>query len=390
MGPDVIGAAYDIAVRDLKSNYGSLGLYAGPTHHKDYWSRDSFIMTPGVCSLGDFGVVRRNLELFKTYQKSDGHIPLRIEEQSHILAQFGIVRRRRRLDVRYTSSAPWADVVADSCPLYIFAGCYYARESGDRQWFADNKESLLKAAEWVLAQKNNLGLVGEGCTASFADQTFRTGSVLYTNVWAWKALSDLSEMLGPEGEELMENASSLEGAIQKHLWLDDRGYFADWITRGGKRHEYFFSDGNILATIFGLATKEQGTRIYNYMDTEGMTEMPGRLCHPRMPLWMHALINTIYPFYKTCYSYGWIAPLVALGRAEIGQGDKAVRDLERFAEVIVRHGTVPEVMTPDGEIVKIAFYETEKQFGMAAANFIYVVGQLRANKVLTWRQATTS
>ena len=58
-----IDAAFEIAARDLRACYTEHGILAGLTHFKQYWARDSFFASLGATKLGDFDVVKKQLEL---------------------------------------------------------------------------------------------------------------------------------------------------------------------------------------------------------------------------------------------------------------------------------------------------------------------------------------
>src|SRR3989344_9245800 len=87
----LISNAADIAYRDLQRCYREYGIIAGLNHFNDYWARDSFFASCGSLVMGDFDIVRKNLETFIKFQKSSGHIPRRIDRMwGTILLKYAI------------------------------------------------------------------------------------------------------------------------------------------------------------------------------------------------------------------------------------------------------------------------------------------------------------
>jgi hypothetical protein len=369
----LIEGAYEIAKRDLRSCYGELGIYAGPKNFREYWGRDSFFSSPGACDLGDYGVVRRNLELFRDHQRDDGLIPVRLDPRDHTLALLGIERPYDELKVRYKAGAPWSGEVADTSALYVISACDYAEKSGGMAWLKDNHASLCKALSHLDDRKNSLGLIDEDLVAGWADMTLKCGSTAYLNMLAWRANSRLGDLTGCRKKKA--KAAELKEAIMENLWLEDEGYFADWIGRNGKVYRHFFADGNVLAPAWGLADAEKTQRIYSYIDRNDLAKVPIVACHPSLPKGMDLFIRAVFPNYHPSNVFTWLSPLEAMGRYAI---DKAAAegDLARFAKTIVDLGTVHEVLTPEGKPMECARYKSERQFAWASGTFIHAVHQM--------------
>ena len=61
--------AFEIAKKSLKECYEKNGIIAGKVHYANHWARDSFYASWGALELGDFEIVKKNLELFLKYMK---------------------------------------------------------------------------------------------------------------------------------------------------------------------------------------------------------------------------------------------------------------------------------------------------------------------------------
>ena len=359
----VIKRALEIAKKDLRANYGTLGIYAGQKNHREYWSRDSFFATYGACAIEDFEIVRKNLDLFRRYQRENGQIPLRVEDRNHALNFIHLKVKYDPPVARFRSSQPWADEVVDASALYIIAACEYTNKSGDEKWMALAKPNLEKAAEWLWDRRNDLGLVDEGLVAGWADMTLKSGSVTYTNLCTWKALGDLG---------WKKEAVELGKAINKYLWSSGKGYYIDWINRGNKAYRDFFVDGNVLAVVWGLADLKKAKRIYEFIDKHGLDTTPTTTCFPALVWWMDLWVMIIFPWYHTSHSFISWGALSTLGRKQINDKARFDKNLISLSKVIVRNRCVPEFVNSQGLMVDTVLYKTERGLAWNAGLFIYL------------------
>jgi len=366
--------ARTIATADLRSNYGELGIYAGPKNHREYWGRDGFLASLGACELGDFAPVRAHLELFRTTQAPDGQIALRVEERDHVLQFVGLAVRYDRPIARYKSSQPWAGPVVDSSALYITAGANYFDKSGDVEWRDEARDSLVRAGEWLLRRKSQRGLVEEDWVGGWADMTLKRGAVMYTNVCTWKAWQELGSLTGDK--KWQREADLLKREINRQMWNEESGYYTDWLDKSGRPRGYFFADGNMLACAWGLADKKKADRIMEYVSAHGLNQMGMATCHPGMDRLNRLYIGTVFPNYHFDNVFAWWGPWEALARAEGGDRAGAKDDLARWGEIIVRNGTVPEVVDKTGKMVDLPHYKCERQIAWGAGIFVYAAALL--------------
>lgn len=374
--PKEILEAEKIAIRDLRSNYGKLGIYAGPKNHHEYWARDSFFASFGACSLGDFEIVRKNLDLFIKYQKENGQIALRIEERNHSLHFLGIEVKYDPPVARFKCSQPWATDVVDASALFVISALNYSKVSGDKKWLVRNMPSVIKATNWLLKRKNKLGLIDENFMASWADMILKKGSVTYTNACIWKALKEMSAV----DKKWLGEESSLKGSINRRLWSKERGYFVDWIGRGGRVHDYFFTDGNLLAIVWGLADRKKAKSIFKFIDDNGLGKIPVTCGHPRLDWWNDLINKIVFPMYQTKYTFLWWGCFSVIARRNTGNITGAYRDLLKVSQKIVEYGTCHEVLTEAGEPVNLWLYKSEKQIAWTAGIYIYAYNSLVRKK----------
>lgn len=371
---EIINSAYKIAVSDLRSNYGSLGIYAGPKNFREYWARDSFFASYGSLSLHDFEIVKKNLDLFTKYQRADGHIPLRVEERFHAPALVGIIVNHNKPVALHKPSQPWAGEAIDSNPLYLIILSEYVLRSGDRQWAIDNKEKIMKAVSWLEGKFNDRDLVTEGYNAGWADFTFKRGNVMYTNILVWRAFSLLCKALPPEAASYCSLLTKrLEKSIIKNFWNRKRGFYFDHIGKHGFKHKVFASDGNLLSIFFNYSSHKKGLAIMNFIDNHNLNRIPVPIYFKGLE-WRHKFLNhLLYKNYNTDNTFTWWGSICSVCRMKLGFKREAVNDLYKLSKIILKYQTTPEIVDPKGNIVSNIWYKSELKSSWAAGVFVYAV-----------------
>lgn len=366
-----IKEAKAIAIRDLRSNYGNLGIYAGPKNFHEYWARDGFFATFGACSLKDYKIVRKNLDLFIKYQAVDGQIPLRVEEKKHALSLLGINLPYKQPQPVYNSSQIWAAKAMDPTILFVIAALFYVNSSGDNGWLSKNESNISKAIDWVLKRKGENGLIDEGLIANWADMALKAGSVTYTNVCFWKALKDFSEIR----PEFNAEAESLKKAINSKLWSKGKGYYVDWVGRNGHIYDDFFVDGNLLAVVWGLADASKAQSIFSFIVKNRLDTPPVIPCFPRLPWLMDIVIRIVSPFFHTKNIFAWWGPWEILGKVAVDDESGAIKDLINLSEIVVGNGTFVEVFNQKGFPADVFWYKVERKAAWGAGVFLYAVSE---------------
>jgi glycogen debranching enzyme len=364
--------AYQIAVSDLRSNYGKDGIYAGPKNFKEYWARDAFFASYGALTLGDFEIVKKNLDLFTQYQRSDGHIPLRIEERFHASALIGLNVRHSTPQALHKPSQFWAGEAIDSNPLYLIILSEYVLTSGDKEWVIKNKDSVMKAVRWVEQQFNDKDLVTEGYNAGWADFTFKRGNVMYTNILVWRAFSLLCKALPPEAATYCSLLTKkLEKSISKNFWSKKRGYYFDHIGKHGFKHKVFASDGNLLSIFFDFTSGKRGHRIMRFIDKHNLNRIPVPIYFEGLE-WRHKFFNELfYRSYNTQNTFTWWGSICAICRMKLGFTREAINDLFKLAKIINKYQTTPEIVNAKGKLVSNIWYKSELKSSWAAGMYVY-------------------
>ena len=379
----VIKDAYKIAVSDLRSNYGEFGIYAGPRNHREYWARDSFFASYGAMSLGDFEIVRKNLNLFTKFQSTLGHIPLRVEERYHGPGVLGLYIPHFTPKAIYKPSQPWAGEVIDSNPLYLISVSEYILKSGDKNWAIKNKQSVMNAVSWLVGKFNERDLVTEGYNAGWADFTFKRGNVLYTNILVWRAFDLLCKALPPDAANYcLILTKRMEKSIARNFWSNKKGYFIDHLGKHGFKHKVFASDGNLLSIFYDFASKKRGKRIMNFIRKHNLNKIPVPIYFEGLE-WKHKFFNDlIFSSYNTINTFTWWGSISAVCRIKLGEKREAINDLYNLSKIIVRYETVPEIVDPKGNLVKTFFYRSELRSSWAAGMFVYAYVYARKKGII--------
>ena len=141
----MIKRAFDISVRNLRACYSKNGILAGKKHFDDYWARDGFFSSIGSLYLGDYSVVKKNLELFIKHMKEDGQIPLRINDYYLFFKFLNIPFDKIKITnkkIRYGDDK-FNHITTDQNSLFIIALREYVKYSEDNSFFKKNADKIL-------------------------------------------------------------------------------------------------------------------------------------------------------------------------------------------------------------------------------------------------------
>jgi len=360
-----VKSAYEIALNDLRRCYTGKGIVAGRKSKRlnQYWARHSFFASLGALHLGDAKHVRNNLELFASMQNASGVIPNQISLD---------------LKPRYKLLA---GSVIDSTALFVVALAAYVRKTGDKKFATAMFPKARKAAEFLLSKdRNNDGLIEERVFANWAETVLKFGNVLYTNCCFYKALKEASWLSSLEKKQgLLKKFDALaektSEKINQAFW--EGNYYIDWIDF--RRHDFFASDGNLLAIDFGIADKAQAQMILNKIKQEQLNKIPLKTNYPLYPLWR--IPPTLLPLleynYHNGFNWPWLGCLNAIALQKVGWKREAKQTLKSVALLINQNGIAHEVFDDNGKPVNGLFLKSERPFAWTAGFFIRAVHELK-------------
>lgn len=402
----ILSQAGRIAISNLRACYSEHGIFAGKHQFSDYWARDGLFASLGALSIGDQEIPRKELELMLTFQAHDGQLPMRVGQYFIGLKMLGL-NNPKELRPRYDQDK-YGSRPADQNSLFIIAFSEYLKKSGDSKFLKNNYPSLKKAIAWNISNdRDRDGLIEEGYYAGWTDSIRKKGKVLYTNVLHCRALelmAGFAKQLGTDNDSRDEDSmrylthhSQTKAALTRLFW--NGSYYSDWLDASGqaagkkaagskgvagKRHDYFSTDGNLLAILLGIADKSQGLSIQRSISRFGISaSVPSLTNHPKYPIKMQSMLDTIFGIgdYHNGLSWLWLGSLDALAKHRLGMRDEALAELDKIASIIVLHNGVYEVYTKEAKPVKRLLYKSEQPFAWSAGLFLYALSEIRPKKL---------
>lgn len=370
-----IKRAVEIAKRDLRCCYLDNGIIGGLEHFDDYWARDSFFASWGSLAIGDINIARKNLELFINFQRADGLIPRRIDRYYFMRFKYltGIKILRKKLKPVYYGRNFYPNIDPNS--LFILTAERYIQKTNDLEWLNKYFDNITNALCWLKKQDKDIdGLIDEGSFADWMDVIHKEGSVFYSNILAYAAtkaaiqLAVLSKRKLPR--EFLQWENQLAEKLRQIFWNSQ--YFSDFVHKG-KRFDFLSTDGNLLAIVYGLADAEQNKKIFSSMNNFFGESLPATN-FPPYPWYRLALRHAVLGLwgYQNAYArWSWIAALSIAARFIGGDKEGAEKELNLFAEWILRHGAVFEIYKPNGDPYDGLFWKSEKPFPWGAGMFLW-------------------
>jgi glycogen debranching enzyme len=380
--------AYNKAKECLRQCYSELGIYAGKMHFDDYWARDGFFASLGATAIGDYKISKKELLLFLSKQKEDGQLPLRIGSKLMIakLFRIGASREDKTKSVRYTIDRAYPNgmskIPVDQNSLFLVATEYYIRKSRDRKFAKENYEKIKNIIDWNFKQDSDSDLlIEEGYYSNWLDGIKKSGKAIYTescHYYACKSFAQIAKGLRKwkDYKKYSHFAEEIKQRINSLMW--NGSYYTDWISSDGRRHEYFSTDGNILAIVFGIADNEKAGSIIGKLSELGLENgVPYRTNYPKYK-WYEIDPLLLYiagiPDYHNGMSWLWIGCAGILAKAIAGKKKNAVFLAEKVSEIIMKYGGTYEVYEKKSESpVRRIFYRSEFPFAWAAGMFLYAL-----------------
>ena len=368
----IIEKALNIAIRDLRKCYDKYGILAGRRRFDDYWARDSFFASLGCTKIGDYEIVKKNLELFLKYQKEDGQLPRRIDTSYVPLKYLGFKKKRKKLSPTYKTALKTSPSV-DQNSLFIIALLDYVLGSKDYDFASKNTKKIRKAIEWNFKQDRDLDyLIEEGYLASWEDTIYRKGKILYTNALHYKAVSQASklyEILNYESRAQFYSllAKRIKKAINNAFWGGE--YYYCW--KDKKIHKEFNADGNLMAILYGIADKEKSEKIFRYMKNLPIYDPPLRNTFPRNSIWrvnIERIVTKTYG-YHGLYSWIWLGCLYTDALLSCGKYGEGYKNFLEISKIIVKYDGVYEVYFK-GKPIENRFISSETPFSWSSGAFI--------------------
>jgi len=261
------------------------GFLATPTKVDNYrriWARDGCIIGLSALMTGNETLIegcRKTLQTLADHQGPHGEIPSNVDKMSGRVSYGGTAGR------------------VDSDLWFIITSAQYWRVTSDDTFLERMLDPIEKVFFLLGAWEfNTRGLLYLPLTGDWADEYLHTGYVLFDQLLylqAQKALCAIRKYVqGSIDHELQERISRLKSVLRDNYWLSERDdlpehvyhdvlykkgfkarsrfankYWAPFFSPAGYGYR-FDALANIMASLLGIASREQTTIVDNYIDTE--------------------------------------------------------------------------------------------------------------------------
>jgi glycogen debranching enzyme len=243
---DVEKEAYEQAIEVLNKVATKNGFYAGYPGYDAVWARDSMIISLGasvVKNLKFKQAFAKSLATLAKNQSKLGQIPNAVDKFS---------RRKPHVDYGSIDSTCW----------FVIGNYIYKDRYKDSSLLKKYHKHIKKAVTWLLYQDyGEKSMLVQQPTSDWQDCfPHKYGYTINTQALFYKVLK-LTKM-NKEASRIKKVTNSRDGLwFQEHFlpwrWKDHNKYH--------ERGEWFDSLGNVLATIFDLATEPHKKKIFAHI-----------------------------------------------------------------------------------------------------------------------------
>jgi hypothetical protein len=294
--PTLTSQCYKKSIDLLHQNSDKFGILAASVsplakdkHYLRLFGRDGSICALGLISAknkNNLNLAKKTLLSLANVQSPKGQIPF----------SFDFKTRQKNY---------WTPGNLDSTLWWIISSLIYIRETKDKNFTKTVLPKIQKAFVWLSYQdQNEDGLLEQGEASDWADEMPNKGVVLYTNILWFKALSLVAPLTrgvgglnsplsqrGARGDFYIPRSELVKNGINSILWqpngktssyFKNSPYIKKFITTSTNitetKKDYFLNYfnhrefgvrcdvyANILAIIFGLASKNQSEKIINFI-----------------------------------------------------------------------------------------------------------------------------
>ncbi|MBI5620036.1 hypothetical protein HY950_03685, partial [Candidatus Gottesmanbacteria bacterium] len=232
-----------------------------------------------------------------------------------------------------------------------------ARRLHDKAFLQKHDAAVKRIRNWYEKRFGN-GLLTEWFQCEWADAVLKSGKTLYTNILYWKATGD----------------KSIKEKIVDTFW--NGRYFSDWFDY--KRQDYFASHPNMLAIVFGLATRQQAIKILDFAKAHCWNGWTLEENYPAYPWWRIPMQNHLVGMADYHNGLLWLQPgiLYAVAVNKVGKKREAQYILSEIAKKIAEFQCVYEVYEKNGQPVKRFMYRSEHPFAWSAGLYLWAYRQI--------------
>lgn len=231
------------------------------------------------------------------------------------IAKISLMRKVNRDRIVQDTGSGGAWPVSSDRVVWTIAAWEIYKVTGDKQWLKQSYQIIKNTLEDdYKTLKSDTGLYkGESSFLDWREQTYpkwmsnmdiAESMNLGTNVVHYQAntiLAKMSDELGDNSQPFYQRAEVIKKAINKELWLDDKGFYAQYLY--GKKYvnksERFEALGEALAILFDVTDQEKASRI---ISESPVTEFGVTCIYPQIPNIPPYHNNGIWPFVQSYWN----------------------------------------------------------------------------------------
>ncbi len=251
------------------------------------------------------------------------------------IAKISLLKKVKRKRIIQDTGSGGAWPISSDRTTWVLAAWEIYKATGDKDWlqlaFEIIKNTLDDDAK-VLANHETGLYKGESSFLDWREQTYpkwmsnmdiHVSQNLGTNVVHYQAhriLALMAKELNQPGEQYEHTAATIKEAINKQLWMEDKGYYAQYIY--GRLYynqsPRFEALGEALSVLFDVANEQQATSIF---EKSPLTAFGATCIYPQIPGIPPYHNNAIWPFVQ---SYWNLAAAKAGNEAALTHGLAAI------------------------------------------------------------------
>ncbi|MCX2743915.1 glycogen debranching protein [Mangrovivirga sp. M17] len=232
------------------------------------------------------------------------------------VAKISLMRKVKRGRIIQDTGSGGAWPVSSDRTTWALAAWELYKVTGDQEWLKESYEIIKNTLEddRKTLFNTNTGLYkGESSFLDWREQTYPkwmdNRDIFYsenlgTNVVHYQAhiiLSKMAKALGEEHEKYSEIAKRIKKGIDNYLWMDDKGYHAQYLYGRPYLNQSprFEALGSALSVIFDVASKEQQKTL---ISRSPVTPFGVTCIYPQIPGIPPYHNNGIWPFVQSYWN----------------------------------------------------------------------------------------
>jgi len=231
------------------------------------------------------------------------------------IAKISLMKKVSRDRIIQDTGSGGAWPVSSDRTTWALAAWEIYKVTGDKDWLSQSYQIIKNTLEddYKTLTSTTGMYKGESSFLDWREQTYPKwmnnadifqSENLGTNVVHYQAhiiLASMAKILGEPSESYVKQAENIKSAINDHLWMEDKGYYAQYLY--GRKHlvrsDRFEALGEALAILFGVADNEKARSICS---KSPLTDYGASCIFPQIPGIPPYHNNGIWPFVQSYWN----------------------------------------------------------------------------------------